>query len=462
MALRKVGNGIQTLYGQLTVSAPSPGGTGVTINAGAAPGLDINASANAYGLRIFGSSTASQSLGLIIKAGTNSSDFALAVQNQAAATMMNINGAGNVLINAPAGGVGLTVTAVSGGNLSGLVVIGSPGAAPATADAGRILTISNSSTAGADIRLLDIGQVGANAFLRPVLAGAGPTSPGLQIVTSGGGTTFSSAGNVTIISPTSGTALTVASASGLIAISATITGTGVGLVVNGPAATFSNALSLTQSGQSNWVLQFIASTNNMKFTTGGADNFTWTGGGGVQIGAPTGGDQGAGTLNATGLFINGVSIGGGGFTLKAVKIADQSQTSNAAYTTDNTLTFALSAGKYYYITGVISIVDAGGAGGGGFRGAFNYTGTGGTISASYLSPFITTGGTLGVVATTTSNSQILFTGNQLTPGGMYSIQASVYGGSIGGTLQFQWAQQTSNASALTVKADSFLAAQQLN
>lgn len=38
---------------------------------------------------------------------------------------------------------------------------------------------------------------------------------------------------------------------------------------------------------------------------------TLTNGGGMQIGAPAGGDQGAGTLNATGLFINGVSVGSG-------------------------------------------------------------------------------------------------------------------------------------------------------
>lgn len=38
---------------------------------------------------------------------------------------------------------------------------------------------------------------------------------------------------------------------------------------------------------------------------------TLTNGGGMQVGAPTGGDQGAGTLNATGLFINGVSVGSG-------------------------------------------------------------------------------------------------------------------------------------------------------
>lgn len=41
---------------------------------------------------------------------------------------------------------------------------------------------------------------------------------------------------------------------------------------------------------------------------------TMVGGGGVQIGAPTGGDQGAGTLNATGLYINGVAVSTGGGT----------------------------------------------------------------------------------------------------------------------------------------------------
>jgi hypothetical protein len=47
-------------------------------------------------------------------------------------------------------------------------------------------------------------------------------------------------------------------------------------------------------------------TNSLGVSTGGTVRVTV--GPGVQIGAPTGGDQGAGTINATGLYVNGVSV----------------------------------------------------------------------------------------------------------------------------------------------------------
>lgn len=48
-------------------------------------------------------------------------------------------------------------------------------------------------------------------------------------------------------------------------------------------------------------------------TTTLTDSFCQGNDGGVTIGSPTGGDQGAGTLNATGLYINGTSVGAGTF-----------------------------------------------------------------------------------------------------------------------------------------------------
>jgi hypothetical protein len=159
----------------------------------------------------------------------------------------------NIVIPTPASGIALTVTGVSGGSVSALSVTSAPGTAPASVDIGRIISINNSGTAGGDPRLLDIGQVGANAFLRPVLSGAGPASAGLQIVTSSGGTTFAAAGNVTISAPSSG----------------------VGLTVTG-----------------------VAGASAAQFLTTG-----------VQIGSPTGGDKGSGTLNvASNLYVNNVAV----------------------------------------------------------------------------------------------------------------------------------------------------------
>jgi hypothetical protein len=47
----------------------------------------------------------------------------------------------------------------------------------------------------------------------------------------------------------------------------------------------------------------------LALVTGATDRVTV--GPGVQVGAPTGGDKGSGTLNATGLYINGVPVTGG-------------------------------------------------------------------------------------------------------------------------------------------------------
>ena len=87
-----------TQNGNVTIATPASGSC-----------LTLNGLANSYAQQINGSATSGQSLGLIIKAGTTNADFALAVQNQASATMMNVNGAGNVTIAAPASGAGLTV-----------------------------------------------------------------------------------------------------------------------------------------------------------------------------------------------------------------------------------------------------------------------------------------------------------------------------------------------------------------
>jgi hypothetical protein len=50
--------------------------------------------------------------------------------------------------------------------------------------------------------------------------------------------------------------------------------------------------------------------NSLGLSTGGTNRVTV--GPGVQVGAPTGGDKGAGTVNATGLYVNGVAVTTGG------------------------------------------------------------------------------------------------------------------------------------------------------
>lgn len=54
---------------------------------------------------------------------------------------------------------------------------------------------------------------------------------------------------------------------------------------------------------------YSAGADALGIATGGTNRVTV--GPGVQVGSPTGGDQGAGTINATGLYVNGVSVAGG-------------------------------------------------------------------------------------------------------------------------------------------------------
>jgi hypothetical protein len=69
-----------------------------------ATGLSLTGAANTYTLLLTGNSTTGQSLGLNIKAGTNSSDVAALIQSRAGTTYFQIDGAGNVTVGNPTGG----------------------------------------------------------------------------------------------------------------------------------------------------------------------------------------------------------------------------------------------------------------------------------------------------------------------------------------------------------------------
>src|SRR5271154_2767856 len=117
--------------GAITVTAPTAGDA-LTLNAVAgARGLTVNqaAASGAYAVAIFGAATVGQSLGLAIAAGTNSSDAAFVMFNQAqthqfltlfgdghfnignntVSNTISSTANGNVTIAAPSSGVGLTV-----------------------------------------------------------------------------------------------------------------------------------------------------------------------------------------------------------------------------------------------------------------------------------------------------------------------------------------------------------------
>jgi len=72
-----------------------------------------------------------------------------------------------------------------------------------------------------------------------------------------------------------------------------------------------------------------------------ADITALTNAAGIQVGAPTGGAQGVGTVNATGLFINGVGVGTGSGSVTSVAVAGGTTgltTSGGPITTSGTIT----------------------------------------------------------------------------------------------------------------------------
>jgi hypothetical protein len=314
--------------------------------------------------------------------------------------------------------------------------------------------------------------------------------------------TINSAGNVTINAPTSGTALTIAgggltvTAGGLtvsaggaaIAGASSITAPGAGNFGLGVTAT-NNAtvgvISMTASGTGDALLQAAANGNTLGSTdlyVGqlhdsrgaiinrananlllGSNNVTQiiiTAGGGMQVGSPTGGDKGAGTINvATSYYVNGSLLVGEGWT-NIIKGSTTSRTSTTTLAADPDFTFSHAASGTYEIE-LIMI------------GAMAVGGTGGmsmqfiTSAASIAAPF-----TYGFYCISRGGSSY---GMQTTSIGLSNISSApvpnmdchpVTGSSCymkflfqpnaSGTLALWWAQNLSDTNATQLLAGSVL------
>jgi|SRR6266850_125547 len=210
--MRKLGNGIESRYGQLTIVPPNPGGNPLTI--------------------------------LQAVSGTAS---------------LSVGTGGNVTIAAPASGDALAITSLSGSfavNLTG-----------ANAATGQTLKVAGSFTGSGTTSLVVFNDVNNTNGCNLRINGGG-TNPSktiraingaLQILNDAYTATLFQvvdAGNVTINAPTSGIALTVTGFAG------------------------SSALKINTTG--------------------------------IQVGSPTGGDKGAGTINVdSNYYINGTAISAG-------------------------------------------------------------------------------------------------------------------------------------------------------
>jgi hypothetical protein len=125
---------------------------------------------------------------------------------------------------------------------------------------------------------------------------------------------------------------------------------------------------------------------------------------GILVGAPTGGAQGVGTLNATGLFINGVGVGTGSGSVTSVAVSGGTTgltTSGGPVTTSGTITLA----------GTLAVVN------------------GGTGQTSYTNGQLLIGNTTGSTltkATLTAGSGITITNGA----GSITIASTAGGGSV--------------------------------
>lgn len=257
--------------------------------------------------------------------------------------------------------------------------------------------------------------------------------------------------------------------SGLIINGSGVGGSAAALVANGGINQFSGVFQ--GSATTSFGIQINAGTGagdqNLQLNTqAGTRLATVFGDGGITVGnGPTGGDQGGGTINVSGgYFVNGAAVGG--TTLKIVATATQSIASSTSYTADSVLTLALTAGKYYSLQGMFGFTNASGATGGGAKYAFSYSGTGGSISLTAISSGSVNGAnTLGALTGNPSiaNNFLLFSPAAIDSAGTVSVFSGlVYGGSAGGNLVLNWAQNTSNVTATIRQTGSFVQLQQLN
>lgn len=144
----------------------------------------------------------------------------------------------------------------------------------------------------------DYGMVQANGADSWALAhGASTSGPGTQVLT------WVKAGNVTINAPSSGIALQIngiaASANSMLDLIAGTNGAALMRMQDG------------QTGTRVWQLEVGNPTIGyfrIRDATAGVDRLTIGTAGGVIIGAPTGGDKGAGSINAQALYVNNTPV----------------------------------------------------------------------------------------------------------------------------------------------------------
>lgn len=303
IALPSAGTGLTIVGGGFAVSAGTSAVQALTATTGAFSAL-LNAN---LGLTVTGGASSLQAmtattgtfsallsanLGLTVAGAAFTSR---GITDNATATALAISAGGNVTINAPSSGTALTVTGPGNArvfqfNAAGNGILGS---IDTTSVNGAYLAFTLSGTPN--------GYIGCGSSVITSAALVDfcitPNTGILRLGYNNGAATalsINSTGAVSIANPSSGNPLTITTASA------------------------GNALVCSDGTNSSTVIAFsgahrvqIGSTAAFDFDLLAQGAVVATLSSGLRIGAPTGGDQGTGTLNATGLFINGAPIAAG-------------------------------------------------------------------------------------------------------------------------------------------------------
>lgn len=335
-------------------------------------------------------------------------------------TAITIGTAGNVTVALPTSGDALTINQVTGSE--GIRVV-------ATAATPSIVARNN--TNGFQIEL---GITAAAVYID-----ASNATNGLALTTQGSANVRVAIGNV-----------------GNVVINAAASGTT--LSVNGPANAFAQVLQGSGTSGQSFGLDILAGTTaaDVSLQVNNAANsqnyFVVFGDGSVTVGSPTGGHLGLGTVNATGLFVNGASVSNSIFP--AAVTGSVTFTSNA--TLVSVLTSAsLPVGRYEFTAHVYASYATTGTGGL----KVDCAGGGATLANFFVQEVVMFGVAVQVISTATTVNTTTHVLTAVSTTATAPSSMVLKGGfqvTVAGTFAIRAAQNTSAVQTMTIGLNSNL------
>jgi hypothetical protein len=235
-------------------------------------------------------------------------------------------------------------------------------------------------------------------------------------------------------------------------------GTGSTLTVNGVAASYAATFVSSSTAGQGLGVYIRAGTNSSDYSlivqnqAANTNYFRVYGDGGVVVGAPTGGDQGVGTVNATGYYLNGAALP---VALAQTVVNQTGTTSKSGSTTlsnDSTLVATLAANATYTFQLMVGAATLGSTATNincniNFSGSIlagNYNVGIGSGSGSVIQNWVVAS----AVTTLQFNTQNLSIGNFLITGQIQTTSS--------GTLALAWAPNITTGTACTLGHGAFI------